>query len=222
MTIQGVLFDFSGTLFRFEPVVDGLVDKAGAPLAGELQAEVMRRMTAPVGRPDGLPEELHDDWERRDLDPALHRKLYSAVLRGSGVGNPDHLYDQIVSPDSWHPYPDTATALKLLAEAGVPVAVVSNIAWDVRAAFEYAGLAGQVDEFVLSYVEGMTKPDTRMFARACERLGIAPGGALMVGDSVAADGAAAEIGCRFALVDPEPIEERPRTLLDALAGYGIG
>ncbi|WP_280401590.1 HAD family hydrolase [Nocardia carnea] len=222
MTVHGVLFDFSGTLFRFEPVVDELTGHDGKPLPGDRQAEVMRRMTAPVGQPGGLPEHLRDAWARRDLDPALHRELYRAVLRGSGVGNPDYLYEQLLSAEAWHPFPDTAAALHAVAAAGIPVAVISNIAWDIRPVFERAGVAEQVKEFVLSYVEGAVKPDSRLFEIACHRLGIEPREVLMIGDSREADGAAAGIGCAVALVDPLPVEQRPRALLDALAGFGIG
>ncbi|MFI2335039.1 HAD family hydrolase [Nocardia rhamnosiphila] len=222
MTIRGVLFDFSGTLFRFEPILDGLIDHRGAPLAGARQAEIMRRMTAPTGRPEGLPDRLRDDWHRRDLDPSLHRELYTAVLEGSGVGNPGYLYDQLISAGAWAPYPDAAAALKAVAGFELPVAVLSNIAWDIRSAFEHAGTADYVREFVLSYREGAVKPDPRLFALACERIGVPPSEVLMIGDSAEADGAAAEIGCLVELVDPLPTDQRPRGLLDALAAYGIG
>ncbi|MGW1740286.1 HAD family hydrolase [Nocardia sp. NPDC001965] len=222
MTIRGVLFDFSGTLFRFEPVLDGLVDRSGEPLAGGHQAEVMRRMTAPVGRPDGLPDRLRDDWDRRDLDPPLHRALYTAVLEGSGVGNPGYLYEQLVSARAWTPYPDTVAALKTVADLELPVAVLSNIAWDIRAVFERTGTADHIREFVLSYREGAVKPDPRLFVLACARIGVAPNEVLMIGDSAEADGAAADIGCAVGLVDPLPTDQRPRALLDALARYGIG
>jgi HAD superfamily hydrolase (TIGR01549 family) len=221
MSVRGVLFDFSGTLFRLEPGTDGLVDLNGDPMAGADQAEVMRRMTAPVGRPGGLPEHLGDDWDRRDLNPPLHRELYLAVLRGSGVGNPDFLYDRMRGAESWYPYPDTIDALKTLARAGIPVGVISNIAWDIRPVFDKVGATDLVDEFVLSYVEGSVKPDARLFTIACERIGIPPEQVLMIGDSKEADGAAAKIGCAVAIVDPLPVAERPTALLEVLADNGL-
>ncbi|WP_435831959.1 HAD family hydrolase [Nocardia rhamnosiphila] len=75
---------------------------------------------------------------------------------------------------------------------------------------------------MLSYREGAVKSDPRLFALACERIGVPPGETLMIGDSAEADGAAAEIGCLVELVDPLPTDQRPRALLDALAVYGIG
>ncbi|CAM4187344.1 HAD family hydrolase [Kibdelosporangium persicum] len=220
MSIRGVLFDYSGTLFRFEPDLSGLVDHDGRPLAGEHQAEILRRMTAPTGRPEGLPERLYDNWHRRDLDPPLHRELYLAVLDGSGVGNPELLYERMLDPENWYPYPDTTEALKTLARAGIPVGVVSNIAWDIRGTFERAGVADLVSEFVLSYQEGAIKPDARLFTVACERIGVPPEQVLMVGDSEEADGGAAEIGCSVAIVDPLPVDQRPDALLRVLAENG--
>jgi HAD superfamily hydrolase (TIGR01509 family) len=221
MSIRGVLFDFSGTLFRLEPDLSGLVGPAGAPIGGEEQAEIMRRMTAPVGQPGGLPEHMRADWERRDLDPALHRELYLSLLRGSGVGNPDLLYERMLSADSWFPYPDTVEALGNLARNGIPVAVISNIAWDIQPVFQRVGAADLVDEFVLSYVEGAIKPDPRLFTVACERLGVPPEQALMIGDSKEADGGAARIGCAVAIVDPLPVSQRPTALLEILTDNGL-
>jgi HAD superfamily hydrolase (TIGR01509 family) len=221
MSIRGVLFDFSGTLFRLEPDLEGLVDLTGNSLSGEGQVEVMRQMTAPVGRPGGLPGHLKDDWDKRDLNPPLHRELYLAVLRGLNVGNPEFLYDRMCSTDSWHPYPDTVEALKTLARAGIPVGVISNIAWDIRPMFANAGAADFVDEFVLSYLEGAVKPDVRLFTIACERIGVPPEQVLMIGDSKEADGAAAKIGCSVVIVDPLPTDERPAALLEVLSDNGL-
>ncbi|ALG05922.1 HAD family hydrolase [Kibdelosporangium phytohabitans] len=220
MTINGVLFDFSGTLFRLEPDLTGLTGLDGRPLDGERQAEIMRRMTAPTGLPEGLPEHLHEHWDTRDLDPPTHRELYLAVLHASGVGNPGLLYDRMLDTANWEPYPDTAAAVKTLAAAGVPVGVVSNIAWDIRPAFERIGIAGLVSEFVLSYQEGAIKPDPRLFTVACRRLGVPAEQVLMIGDSEEADGGAAKIGCAVAFVDPLPVEQRPHALLDVLAENG--
>nr|WP_042198311.1 HAD-IA family hydrolase [Kibdelosporangium sp. MJ126-NF4]CEL23326.1 N-formylglutamate deformylase [Kibdelosporangium sp. MJ126-NF4]CTQ94488.1 N-formylglutamate deformylase (EC 3.5.1.68) [Kibdelosporangium sp. MJ126-NF4] len=220
MTINGVLFDFSGTLFRLEPDLSGLTDTDGTLLDAEQQVEVMRRMTAPTGRPDGLPERLHDQWDRRDLDPDLHREVYLGVLGAAGVGNAELFYADMLNNANWEPYPDTAAAVRRLADAGVPIGVVSNIAWDIRPAFERVGIADLVSEFVLSFQEGAMKPDARLFTVACERLGVPPEQVLMIGDSEEADGGAAKIGCAVAIVDPLPVGQRPHALLDVLAENG--
>jgi HAD superfamily hydrolase (TIGR01549 family) len=200
VTIRAALFDFSGTLFRLEhPEL-------------ESNGDLMRALTAPVGIADGVDPELADAWYRRDLDPEVHRWVHVKVLRDALVPDAEAFYDQLVSPESWRPYPDTKATLEHLAD--VPVAVVSNIGWDIRAVFELHGLTHLVDEFVLSYEEGVVKPDPKIFTTACERLGIAPRDAVMVGDSAEADGGAEAVGCSFRLVNPVPTSDRPTALLD--------
>lgn len=220
VTIRGVLFDFSGTLFRLElgeDWLDGLMDDAAA-------AELLRRLTAPTGRPDWLPTELHDAWERRDLDPDLHREVHITALRNIGAADEamaGKIYDRLLDPAGWQPYPDTAPVLRELKAAGTPLGVLSNIAWDIRAVFARHGVAELPDEYVLSYVEGRVKPDPELFRLACARIGLDPAEVLMVGDSAEADGGARAIGCAFALVPPLPTAERPDALRAALREHGL-
>ncbi|SFS56973.1 Haloacid dehalogenase superfamily, subfamily IA, variant 2 with 3rd motif like haloacid dehalogenase/haloacid dehalogenase superfamily, subfamily IA, variant 3 with third motif having DD or ED/haloacid dehalogenase superfamily, subfamily IA, variant 1 with third motif having Dx(3-4)D or Dx(3-4)E [Saccharopolyspora flava] len=216
-----MIFDFSGTLFRLEENpswYSDLTDSDGTPFDLSAQAEIMRRMTAPTGRIAELGDEFQEAWDKRDLDPELHRKVYVEVLRSSGV--PDEqaqaLYARLIDPDQWTPYPDAAEVLSGLSGRGVKVGVISNIAFDIRPAFERLGVAQHVDEFLLSYLEEVIKPDPKIFQRACERLGVAPEEALMVGDSEEADGGAAGVGCEVAIVDPAPTSERTTGLIDAV------
>lgn len=227
MAINAVLFDFSGTLFRLEHDLTGgldLVDDSGAELDVDGREELMRRMTTAAGRLGGLRDEYLHAWENRDLDPELHRKAYLEVLRLSGVTDAhtaNALYERTIDPLSWVPYPDTEAALKGLASAGVTTGVLSNIAFDFRPAFTSRGLDGYVEEFVLSYEVGAMKPDPAIFNLALQRLGLPAEQTLMVGDSVDADGAARDLGCAFALVDPTTPDQRPDGLLNALREHGL-
>lgn len=224
---DAVIFDFSGTLFRLDEDdswFDGVTRSDGTPVDGHHAAELMRRMTAPVGEVVEFDDVTRHAWRNRDLDPALHRQAYLHVLRESGVDNPDHaesVYGRVIDPTSWTPYPDTAEVLKLLASKSIPVAVLSNIPFDIRPAFAGLGLAEYIAEFVLSFEAGAVKPQPEIFRHAVAALGVDPARTLMVGDSEEADGAARAIGCSFALVDPVPTPQRPTALLDALESNGI-
>lgn len=223
--MRAVLLDFSGTLFRLEhdeTWLAGATDVDGNPVDVEAQTEIMRRMTAPSQQAVALGPEYEYAWENRDLDPELHRKVYLAVLRGAGASEDvaEKLYGGLVDPARWTPYPDTTEVLHGLRDNGIPVAVISNIAFDIRPAFQRVGVYDLVDEYFLSYLEGMIKPEPKLFLRACERLGVAPEDALMIGDSVEADGGAAEVGCQVEIVDPLPTAERPDALLSALRRSG--
>ncbi|HEV7973475.1 HAD-IA family hydrolase [Amycolatopsis sp.] len=227
MTIKAVLFDFSGTLFRLEQDetwLADLTDTDGDGLDIEAQTELMRRMTAPVGQVVELDDEHKYAWENRDLDPVLHRKVYLEVLKQSGVPHADQaraLYDRLITPGQWTPYPDTEAALKTCADKGLRVGVLSNIAFDIRPAFTARGWDAYVDEFVLSFEVGAIKPDPEIFRVALGKLGFTGEETLMIGDSDEADGGARALGCEFALVDPLPTPKRPDGLLAALRQYGV-
>ena len=223
VTVRAVLFDYSGTLFRLEEDeswFEGItVDER--EVDGHVQAELMRRLTAPVGQHVEMTPEAYHAWVNRDLEPHLHREAYPHVLRESGLA--DHhaeaLYGKAIDPSSWTPYPDTADVLEGLHRQGIKTAVVSNIAFDIRPAFD--AIADYVDEFVLSFEVGAVKPDAAIFETALSRLGVDAVDAVMVGDSDEADGGARLIGCGFSLVDPLPTVERPEGLRTALADHGL-
>jgi len=207
---RAVLFDFSGTLASCEARDAWFT---GTGLNGAQRAAVMDRLTHPTA------SVTHHAWEHRDLDPALHREAYLHVLKNSGLGDEhaEQLYRRVTDPAEWALYPDTVFVLKSLRQNGIRTAVVSNIAWDIRAVLA----AAEVDEYVLSFEIGAAKPDPRIFTEALARLGVRADEALMVGDSEENDGAARGLGCSFALVDPLPITDRPTGLIDALCERGV-
>lgn len=223
--MEAVLFDFSGTLFRLEEDdswFEGIkVDER--EVDGHVQAELMRRLTAPVGQHVEMTPEAYHAWVNRDLEPHLHREAYLHVLRESGLAHhhAETLYDRVIDPSSWTPYPDTADVLKGLHRQGIKTAVVSNIAFDVRPAFEAVGVAEYIDAVVLSFEVGAVKPDAAIFETALTRLGVDAERAVMIGDSDEADGGARAIGCGFALVDPLPTAQRTDGLRGALSDYGL-
>ncbi|MFC4373661.1 HAD family hydrolase [Nocardia halotolerans] len=226
MAIDAVLFDFSGTVFRLEDDpswADELVGADGTPFDVAAKAEVLRRMTAPVEQFMTFDAAGQHAWDNRDLDPALHRHAYLDVLRGSGVPDTQaaRLYERLIDPLAWTPYPDTGTVLKALAAQGIPIGVVSNIAFDIRPAFAAAGWDALIGAMTLSYEVGAIKPDALIFRDAIDRLGVDPQRVLMVGDSAEADGGATVLGAHFALVEPLSTAERPRALIDALRAHGI-
>ncbi|MDX2530583.1 HAD family hydrolase [Streptomyces europaeiscabiei] len=231
MTVEGVLFDFSGTLFRVESTESWLraaLTDAGLALPDpELvrAAEALERAGAlpggafPAQPPTGRPGEL---WAVRDRSAEQHRAAYTGLSRQVPLPDPalhDALYDRHMTPSAWSPYPDAAEVLAALRERGVAVGVVSNIGWDLRPVFRAHGLDPYVGAYVLSYEHGIQKPDPRLFALACEGLGVDARDTLMVGDDRRADGGAAALGCGVYFVDHLPAAERPdglRPVLDLM------
>ncbi|WP_280261520.1 HAD family hydrolase [Nocardia abscessus] len=227
MAIEAVLFDFSGTLFRLEDDESWYADLTwpdGRVFDVGEKAEIMRRMTAPVDHIAEFDAETQYAWDHRDLDPALHRRVMMHVLRNSGVPtdeDAERLYARLLDPLEWTPYPDSEAVLNHLAAQGVPVAVVSNIPFDIRPSFAARGWDRLVGAFTLSYEVGVMKPDPEIFHSALGELGVSAEAALMIGDSAEADGGAEAVGSRFALVEALPTAERPDALLAALRRHGL-
>ncbi|MHA5048234.1 HAD family hydrolase [Streptomyces sp. SD15] len=227
MTIKAVLFDFSGTLFRAEATESWLRAVLREADIALPEAELIRAADAldAVGAMPGggiaprIPEGMEDLVRTRDRSAELHRAAYTAISRQVPLPDPrlyDALYDRHMVPDAWHPYPDADDVLGALRERGVVVGVVSNIGWDLRPVFREHGLDPYVGTYVLSYEHGVQKPDTRLFATACDALGVAPEDALMVGDDRRADGGAAALGCAVHFVDHLPVTRRPDGLRPVL------
>ncbi|MBO1416384.1 HAD family hydrolase [Streptomyces sp. FH025] len=230
---KGVMFDFSGTLFRVVSTAEWLAAHAaadGLDLSAREQAELVLRLEEFGALPGGvaprhIPPEVQAAWDTRDLTPETHRGAYTALTRAArppAALDVDALYDSHIAPGSWRPYPDTAPVLRELRRRGVPVAVVSNIGWDLRPVFRAHGLDELVDTFVLSFEVGAQKPDPVIFETAAGRLGLAPADLLMVGDDRTCDGAATALGCAFHHVAHLPVEQRPDALTAVLAGLPEG
>ncbi|WP_335935555.1 HAD family hydrolase [Streptomyces sp. PTD5-9] len=228
MGIKAVLFDFSGTLFRIEPVRSWLraaLTERGVTMGEEEFERCARELEAAGALPGGppprrVPGRLAALWAARDESAELHRQAYTGLARQVDLPDPglyDALYERQRTSAAWRPYPDAAEVLGALRDNGVRVGVVSNIGWDLRPVFRAHGLDPLIDAYVLSYEHGVQKPDTRLFHTACTLLGQDPADVVMVGDDRRADGGAAALGCDVRFVHHLPVEERP----DGLRRLGL-
>jgi HAD superfamily hydrolase (TIGR01509 family) len=214
--IDGVLFDYHGTLMQVEEAEVWL--RGGARTAGvdlsDLDIERLLPALLEAGRAGGpppvrVPDEVARAFAERDLTMEQHRTAYTALLStvdGVTDGLATALYERLLDPTTWIPYPDAAPVLTELHHRGIRTALVSNIGFDLRPMLAAAGLADLLDEVVLSYEVGVDKPNPKIFRLACDRLGIEPERALMVGDHPA-DGGAVAVGCRALLLPTSPVNE---------------
>ena len=226
--VDAVLFDFHGTLAQVEEPVTWVV-AAAAACGAQLdrgRATVLADQLLTAGRaggpvPQRVPPHLAEVYAERDLSERNHRAAYTglaATVRTDIEGLADALYERLLGPDGWLPYPDTEPTLRSLHDAGLKVGVVSNIGFDIRPHFAAWALDRLVDAFVLSYEVGRCKPDPAIFLRACAVLGTAPERTLMVGDTPA-DAGAVKAGCA-ALVLPAAEPGRANGLGATLALAG--
>jgi HAD superfamily hydrolase (TIGR01509 family) len=199
-----VLLDFHGTIAQVEPA-EKWVRLAARACGTELdpaRCAALADALVTAGRAGGprparIPPELAEAYAERDLSEHAHRTAYAGLAGTVDAGIPglaDALYERLFDPDGWSLYPDTVPTLTALRAAGVPVAVVSNIGFDILPLVGALGIADLVDAWLLSYQLGTCKPDPAIFLRGCAAVRTEPERTLMVGDT-AADAAAVAIGC---------------------------
>ncbi|MEV4410507.1 HAD-IA family hydrolase [Catellatospora sp. NPDC049609] len=224
--LDAVLFDFHGTLaMTIDPVawVSAAAADCGVTLdRGKATVLADRLATAGglpgVARPVRVPPQLAEAWADRDLYEHAHRQAFTglaATVPTDVPGLAEAVYERVLRPGTWTPYPDAMGALTTLRAAGVRTGVVSNIGFDIRPLLDAWGLTALFDAIVLSYEVGCVKPDQKIFLRACGMLAVDPERVLMIGDTPA-DAGAVSAGCS-ALVIPAAGPGRPNGLHRAVA-----
>ena len=209
--IRGVLFDWGDTLFS-QPDASSVIVAAAAERGVHIEATKARALWDELWVAGKMPEELA---KGRDLSADAHREVWTALFERANGAVPDiasTLYERVMDPRAWIPYPDTAPTLRALRSRGVRIGIVSNVPRDLRPIFTAHGLAELVDAYTHSFEVGAEKPDPRIFLRASEALGTLPRDTLMVGDHPVADAGAIVAGLRFYLLPPDGAPDAPRGL----------
>jgi len=101
------------------------------------------------------------------------------------------------------PPADAAATLDALATRGLALGCVSNSDGTVASLLDGAGLAARLRCIVDSGIEGVEKPDPRIFRLAAARLGVDPAACVYVGDFLSLDVEGARgAGMEGVLLDP--------------------
>lgn len=195
---SAVFFDFSDTLF------DGMSFLQPDLLASWMHAAGEAGITPAQCRgyamqilDFGASEEGLRLREDSDLDPGRHRHAWRHCAERSGAlprRFSEVFYELFSAGQHWQPYADTERVLQAIVGSGKQVFVLSNIGWDIRPAFEAAGLSHLISGYVLSCEIGKAKPDPAFFEHALAIAGLKASEVLMVGDNHLTDGAGAQLG----------------------------
>ncbi len=174
--IRAVVFDLFNTLTA--PVDDG-----------EFRASV--RAMAAVARmdPDAFTRAWFDLWRER-FDGTFGST--AADLRGvcealegqtddAGIRRAVEIRVEF-SRRTLRPREDAVATLRRLRRMGLRTALLSNCSADVPNLWPLSPYAELIDEPLFSCVEGLVKPDSHLYQRACERLGVRPAACIYVGD----------------------------------------
>ncbi len=215
---DAVLFDYKGTIFNDEPDA-AWIRAAGASIGrtltnDEVAAILERTEQVLATRPD-----ISAAIDRCDISFDVHREANLAWLRACDIDEElaIAIWARDGHPDASFPYADAAAVLAALHSAGIRIAVVSDIHYDIRDHFVRHDLDRHIDAYVLSFNFGIQKPDAEMFTRALDAIGVAPDRALMVGDRASHDGVAADYGiASYVLAGPTHAGDAGSRGLDAV------
>jgi putative hydrolase of the HAD superfamily len=192
---RAVLVDAAGTLIRLrEPVGETYARIARAHgvaiPAWRLDDAFARVLRSAPPMPPG-PDAAERAWWH-DVVRAVFRAADQMQRFADFEACFDALFAHFAHADAWRATPDAHEALAVLRAEGRRVAVASNFDARLPAILAGLGLDALLDAVWLPRDAGTAKPDPAFFARACERLGVAPAAAVAVGDDPEDDLAAAE------------------------------
>lgn len=209
--LDAVLLDAGGTLVRIDyEWIAATVSALGHPVdaaalrRGEIEGR--RRYDASSGRPLAAGEEHPMLGSSGDI-----RAYFTGMLDGAGV--PAALHEPLEAAIDarqaepiglWSRIAEGAhDALGGLRALGLRLAVVSNSDGRAEAHLVHAGVRDGIEFVVDSQIVGIEKPDSGIFRIALERMGIAAGRALYVGDMRSVDERGARAaGMHAVIIDP--------------------
>jgi putative hydrolase of the HAD superfamily len=123
------------------------------------------------------------DEEFTSLFHSLGQLIYqTAGIPGDYDSFAAGFFERFWKGENWAIFPDVFEALAELRARGVRLAALSNAGSDLVAFLDSLGLYKWFDFAVVSAIEGVKKPDRRIFERALERAGVEPHEAIHVGD----------------------------------------
>ncbi len=186
--LKAVFFDAGNTLLRAHPSVGHIYTKAAGRHGLRLSEAWVedRFQTAWRDRHrHALPKTDRGEklWWRK-----MVRQVFAARFAPRAFDAFfEDLYGRFAHPRHWRLFDDALPAIRALRRGGQRVAIVSN--WDSRlvALAERMGLTKEVEFVMVSALEGIAKPDRKIFHRALARAGVAAHEALHVGDSLRED-----------------------------------
>ena len=227
--LQGVIFDWRGTLVVTPSEVEWCrlalarlgrpADDAAATmlLAQILDAPAVERLWAANDK--AYTSSSQPSAVGVDASVTVHRDAYFQVFADAGLDlDLAGVLYELESDAGLNPFADDVEAtLATIKGAGLHIAILSDIHFDIRPAFVDAGLYAFVDTFALSFERGLTKPDPAFFAECLRDLNLDAANTLMVGDRASHDGAAVQLGCPVLLLPPlTAISDRRLHLVTAL------
>jgi putative hydrolase of the HAD superfamily len=202
-SVRALLLDVGGVLVRpnFDRLA-GTLQAHGVFADPAAMAAAEPRVKWTLDRPPspGLATDAERGWH-----------YFNLVLGQSRIARSAATDAALAEVKAWHDQhclwedvlPGVRPSLERFRAAGLRLAAVSNSNGTLRRLFDRLGFTPAFDVILDSQVEGVEKPDPRLFHLALERLGEEPESALHVGDFYHVD----VVGARAAGIRPVLVDE---------------
>jgi putative hydrolase of the HAD superfamily len=208
MSFRAVFFDAGETLVHPHPSFPelfGLVLKREGH--GEIDPDRLREGLYLVAERFTRAAREGEVWSASaETSRAFWLDIYTTLLekvRVTGIERTaEALYAEFTDLANYRLFPDVEPVLERLDHAGLTLGVVSNFEEWLERLLEDLGVTRYFDVRVISGVEGVEKPDPRIFLLALERTGARPEESIYVGDNPEFDTEPAEsVGMTGVLID---------------------
>jgi putative hydrolase of the HAD superfamily len=220
---RAVFFDAGETLVHPHPTFPDLFSKVLAREGYDVDTEVIRERIHIVSDRFAHAAETNELWTTTpERSRAFWHDVYGIFFRELGIpdtnGLIDTVYAEFTDLANYAVFEDVVPMLRRLRDAGLRLGIISNFEEWLERLLDQLGVGEYFDVRVISGVEGMEKPDPRIFELAMSRAGVDAASSVYVGDSPKFDvEPAAALGMLPVLIDRrERFPDAPGTRITSM------
>jgi HAD superfamily hydrolase (TIGR01549 family) len=217
-SLRAITFDLGWTLayprVSIWEAFGDICTAAGVPTTPEACEQLIRTLASATQ--EEAERQFHRGASYPDSDEefvAMFTKMGQVIFGQLGLvdghaGLMERFIQRFWDEENWNLFPEVIEVLGALRARGLKLGVLSNAPSTLPAFLDRLGLTPYLDFTVVSAIEGVKKPDRRIFAAALAQAGVAPAEGLHVGDMYFED----IVGGRAAGVNTLLIERGRRAL----------
>jgi putative hydrolase of the HAD superfamily len=190
--IQVIFFDAAGTLFEVRGSVGRIYSAIASSYGVETDPDALDLAFATAFR---AKSEQGFSCMKGDRTTEEKRWWFEVVSEVFGNSMPpeaflnyfDEVFEYFRTAEAWRLFPDTRPALENLRAIGYRLGIISNFDSRLTDLLVNLGIGHLFERMILSWHAGIAKPDPGIFMKGTEAMGVEPGDALHVGDSLEDD-----------------------------------
>ena len=188
MRYAAVFFDAGETLVHPHPSFPDLLSEILNREGFDVSPERVRERSHVVFDRFRSAAEANELWTTSpERSRRFWHEVYAIFFRELEIPNAngliDVVYGEFTDLANYRLFDDVPDVLERLRDAGLVLGVISNFEEWLERLLEQLGVRALFDVRVISGVEGVEKPDPRIFELATTRAGVAPERSVYVGDN---------------------------------------